>query len=83
VIGLVIDGVNTNNVDAELLEVLDITLADLGVGQRILISGSTTRLVVDTSEVKALIASPESYYRLIFKAFRIWKIRNTDHCRKQ
>lgn len=72
-IGLVVDGVNANNVDAELLEVLDITLADLGIGQRILVSGSTTRLVVDTSEVKALVTSPESYYRLILKVWCIWK----------
>ncbi|KAI6749128.1 hypothetical protein HG531_008075 [Fusarium graminearum] len=60
VIGLVVDGVNANNVDAEFLEVLDITLADLGVGQRILVSGGTTGLVVNTSEVETLVTGPES-----------------------
>jgi hypothetical protein len=60
VVTLVVDSVDTDNVDAELLEVLDITLADLGVGQRILVGGGTTGLVVDTSEVESLVASPES-----------------------
>lgn len=60
VVTLVVDSVDTDNVDAKLLEVLDITLADLGVGQRILVGGGTTGLVVDTSEVESLVASPES-----------------------
>jgi hypothetical protein len=60
VVTLVVDSVDTDNVDAELLEVLDITLADLGVGQRILVGGGTTGLVVNTSEVESLVASPES-----------------------
>jgi hypothetical protein len=38
VIGLVVDSVDANNVDAELLEVLDITLANIGIGERILVS---------------------------------------------
>jgi hypothetical protein len=60
VIGLVVDSVDANNVDAELLEVLDITLANIGIGERILVSRGTTGLVVDTSEVESVLASPES-----------------------
>lgn len=60
VISLVVDSVDANNVDAELLEVLDITLANIGIGERILVSRGTTGLVVDTSEVESVLASPES-----------------------
>jgi hypothetical protein len=59
-IGLVVDSVDADNVDAELLEVLDITLANIRIGERILVSRGTTGLVVDTSEVESILASPES-----------------------
>lgn len=61
VAGAVVDGVDTDNVDTELLEVRDITLADLGVGKRILVSGGTTRLVIDTTQEEALVTGPESF----------------------
>lgn len=57
----VVDSVNTNSVDAKVLEVLDITEAGLGVSEGILVGRSTTRLVVDTTKVEALAISPESY----------------------
>jgi hypothetical protein len=42
VLGSVVDGVDTDRVDAELLELLDVTLAASSIGDGILSIGSTT-----------------------------------------
>lgn len=58
-IGLVVNSVNTNDIDSEILELLDITLADIWFSERILVGSGTARLVVNTSEVESFIAGPE------------------------
>jgi hypothetical protein len=55
----VINVVDTNGVQAQFLESLDIPLATLGVSDRIMKLGGTTRLIVDTTDVKAIIALEE------------------------
>jgi len=76
VIGSVVDGVHTDGVDAELLELRDVALATSYVGDGILcIGGATcsrsvlgakqrvlhhTWLVVDTADVETLVACEES-----------------------
>lgn len=55
----VVGRVHTDGVDAELLELLDVGLADLGIGQRVDIGGSTTWLVVDTTDEESLLALVE------------------------
>lgn len=60
VVGSVVDSVDTDRVDTERLEVLDVALAKLAVGQRVEVGRGTTRLVVDTTEVESLAISPES-----------------------
>ena len=56
----VVDSVDTDGVDAQVLEVLDVTLTDAGVGKRVLVGGRTTGLVVDTTEKEAVLAGVES-----------------------
>jgi hypothetical protein len=56
----VVDGVDTDRVQAKLLELLDITLAAGAIGNGVLGVGSATGLVVDTADVEALVASEES-----------------------
>ena len=59
VVGGVVDGVNTDGVQAELLEVLDVALATVGIGDGIGELGGTTGLVVHTTDVEAVIALEE------------------------
>lgn len=74
----VVDGVNTNSVDAEVLEVLDVSETGLGVSERILVGRSTTRLVVNTTEVEALAISPESYRNQSMSAVYSGRMRWTS-----
>ncbi len=60
VVGRVVNGVDTDRVDAELLEVLDVTLAASGIGNGIFGCGGATGLVVNTADVETRIASEES-----------------------
>jgi hypothetical protein len=60
VVGTVVHSVNTDRVDAELLEFGDIALAAILVGNGVLGVGSATRLIVNTTDVEALVAGPES-----------------------
>jgi hypothetical protein len=76
VIGRVVDRVDTDGVDAELLELLNVTLATGDISDGILCIRSAayllsvlmlssvvderTGLVVDTADVEALVASEES-----------------------
>ena len=57
----VVNGVDTDGVDAELLEQLDVAGQRLGVGDRVGGIGGTTGLVGDTTDVEALLASIEGY----------------------
>ena len=57
--GSVVDSVDTNGVDAELLEVLDVSHAAILVGKRVLCVRRATGLVVDTANVEAVVASEE------------------------
>jgi hypothetical protein len=74
--GGVVDGINTDSVDAEALELLDVAFATSNIGNGVLSIGCATWsksdqviaglwivrtwLVVDTTNVEALIASEES-----------------------
>lgn len=55
----VIDRVHTDGVQAQFLEVLDVTLATIGISNRIAEVGRTTGLVVDTTHVEAVAALEE------------------------
>jgi len=55
----VVDGVDANSVDAEVLELLDVALALLGVGQGVLVGRGTAGLIVDATDVESVLASPE------------------------
>lgn len=55
----VVDSVDTDGVDAEVNESLDITLAHFRVGERVDACGVTARLVVYTTNVEALSIGPE------------------------
>lgn len=61
VVKSVVDSVYSNGVDSKILESGDIALANLGIGEGILVGRRTTGLVVNTSDVEAGVASPESY----------------------
>jgi len=76
VVGRVVDRVHADGVDAELLELRNVTLAAGDIGNGVLCIRSAayslllgimdsagndrTRLVVDTADVEALVASEES-----------------------
>lgn len=52
----VVDGVDTDGVQAKLLELGNVTLARPGVGNGVLVGGRATGLVVDTADVETLSA---------------------------
>lgn len=60
-VGGVVHSVHTDGVDAQLLELLDIALAAVDVGNGILCIGGAAGLVVNTADVEALVAGPEGY----------------------
>lgn len=57
----VIDGVDTDGVHTEVLELGNVTTADGGIGQGVDVLGRATGLVVDTTDVEAGAISVESY----------------------
>jgi hypothetical protein len=59
--GRVVDRVDTDGVDSELLELGDITLAAISIGNGILEGGRTARLVVNATDVEPLAAGEEGY----------------------
>ena len=59
-VGSVVDCVNTDSVDAELLELYNVTLATSGISDRVLSRRRASGLVVDTTDVETIIASKES-----------------------
>jgi len=56
----IVDHVNTDSVDAQLLELRNITLADGGFGERIFVGGGTTGLIIDAADIESIFAGPES-----------------------
>jgi hypothetical protein len=60
-ISSVVDRIDSDGIDAQLLEFLEISLASLCVSDRVNNVGRSTRLVVNTTDVEALISSKESY----------------------
>ena len=65
VVGSVVNGVDTNGVDTELLELCNITGASALVGNRIDDLGRTSWLIIDSTDVKSVVTSEESYGRLV------------------
>lgn len=59
-VSTIVDGIDTDDIDAKILELGNIALADGSIGQRVSVGRSTARLVVDTTEVKACFTLPES-----------------------
>ena len=57
VVGGVVDGVDTDGVDAELLEVLDVTLTRGRVGQRVVELARAAGLVVEAPHVEAVLGA--------------------------
>ena len=57
----VVDGVDSNCIDAQLLEFRDVSLAAVDVGNGIGHVGGATGLVVDATNVETVVASKESY----------------------
>jgi hypothetical protein len=60
VVGRVVDCVDTDGVDAQLLELYDITLAGCGIGDRVNQVRGATGLVVHTTHVESAVAIEES-----------------------
>ena len=57
----VVNGVDSDSVDAQLLEFRDISLATVGIGDRISDVGGATGLIVDATNVESVISGKESY----------------------
>lgn len=55
----VVDRVHTDGVEAQVLELLDITLAASSISDRVCKLGGATGLVVDTADVEAVVALEE------------------------
>ena len=58
-VGGVVYGVHTNSVDAQLLELFDIALAAVDIGNGVLGIRGAAGLVVDTANIEAAVAGPE------------------------
>lgn len=59
-VGGVVDRVDTDGVDSQLLELGNVSLASGGVCDGVFGAGRASGLVIDTTDVEALIASEES-----------------------
>lgn len=59
VVGCVVDCVHANGVDAELLEVHDITRASCLISKRVDEVGRTSRLVINTTDIEAIASGKE------------------------
>jgi hypothetical protein len=59
VLGRVVDSVNTDSIDAQLLELDDISLAAIGIGDGISQVGGATGLIVDATDIESVIACEE------------------------
>jgi hypothetical protein len=56
----VVDGVDSDGVDAQLLEIFNVTSAARRVGNGISNIGRTTRLIVDTTDIESIVSGEES-----------------------
>ena len=57
----VVNSVNTNCVDPKLLKFRNVTFARAGIGDGIGSIGRSTRLIIDTTDVKSVATSKECY----------------------
>lgn len=64
-VGGVVDRVDTDGVDSQLLELGNVSLASRSVCNGVFGARRASRLVIDTTDVEALIASEESYRMLV------------------
>lgn len=60
----VVHHVDTDGVDSQLLELGNVALAHVEIGQGIRHAGRSSRLVVDSSDIEALLALPEGYQQI-------------------
>ena len=69
----IVYSVDTNSVDAELLEVLNVSLATLGISDWVgctvsaNCSGGATRLIIHTADIEAVLASEERCITVLAK----------------
>lgn len=66
----VVDSVDSDGVESELREVLDISLAASCICNGVGNVGGATRLVIDTSNVESVAASEESYCGLVLLSLK-------------
>jgi hypothetical protein len=59
VVGGVVDRVDTDGVDAQLLELGDVTLAAVDIGDGVCEVGAATGLVIDATDVEAVATLEE------------------------
>jgi hypothetical protein len=67
VVGGVVYGVDAHSVDAQLLELLDIALAAVDVGDGVLSLRGATGLVVNTADVETVFTGPEGCSRSLVR----------------
>jgi hypothetical protein len=79
VVRSVVDGVHTDGVDAERLELLNVALATSSVGDWVLSIRCAARLVVDTTDVETLVASEESCQLSAKSLPNAWYVGKTHH----
>ena len=60
-VGRVVYRVDTNRVNTKLLELGDISITNVGISKRVDVSGRTTRLIVNASNIESFVAGPERY----------------------
>jgi hypothetical protein len=65
VVCCVIDRVDTNGVQAKLLEFGDVTRAGRRIGQRVDELGGSTRLIIDTTDIESVGSLEESWLMLV------------------
>lgn len=60
VVGIIVNGIDTDRVDAEVSEFGNVTQANVGVCKRVDVGRGTARLVINTADIESLITGPES-----------------------
>jgi hypothetical protein len=59
VLGRVVDSVDTDGIDAQLLELDDISLTAVGIGNGVSQVGGATGLIVDATDIESVVACEE------------------------
>ena len=67
-VGRVVDSVDTDGIDAQLLKFCNVSLAASLIGNGISQIGRATRLVVDASNIEAVVAGEEGWRVLVVKS---------------